>query len=294
MDNIPIYLGLLLIVVAFVAAMNRGVVKFFSSGLALGFALVSFGLALMWIPALLDRFLDIELEWRKSAWIGAGVALVAFIAVRIVGGFLVKESLGPGSWLHSLSDGVGGGILSLFPAVLTVLFLFGCLRVAGTVLELNYLASISREGISSMGGNIPPYPLTARWRNSTEAIPGVAPLLDRIDPFSNRANRNAAAFVLMGQSSLVRSHLLARPETADLAADETLIELIREPVVHEAVESQDRVDLVLSPPVRNAASDSELEMPLRRLVLRPAVESFVDSLKPAPRNTFGAAPASAN
>ena len=283
MESFPIFFALLLVVVVFAFSMNRGVIGYLSSGVALGSGLLVFGLLLSSLPELARTVLDIDLAWKKSVCISAGIALVAFVIVRVAGGMIFKKLLGRDSWLHGLSDGIGGGIVSLFPSILVVLFLFACIRVGGTVLELNYIASVSRDGIADMGGKIPSYPLAAKWRNSIESVPGIAALLDRVDLFSNRCHRRTAAFALMNQSSLVRAHLLVQPDTADIASDEKIVSLSRDPDVHRAIESQNRVELVLAPRVLEVASDETLAPPLRRVVLAPIVESFVDSIEPIDR-----------
>ena len=83
-------------------------------------------------------------------------------------------------------------------------------------------------------------------------------VLDSFDPFSNRANRNAGAFAIMNQSSLIRSHLLSQPDSAKLAASEAIIKINQDPKVHNTLKEHDRIKLVFAPKIRELANDPEI------------------------------------
>jgi hypothetical protein len=109
----------------------------------------------------------------------------------------------------------------------------------------------------------------------------MAPALDLIDPFSNRANRNSAAFSIMNQSSLIRAHLLSQPDSAKIASNEKIIAMNREESLLKALQSHDRVALVMNPEVKEIASDPVLNPLLKSLELRPVLVSYVKQLKAA-------------
>jgi len=179
-------------------------------------------------------------------------------------------------------DGVPGGIISLFPSVVVVFFIFCCVRIAGTIQELNYTASLSRAGIIQKGGNIPDYPFSAGWRNGIESVPLVAPVLDSIDPFSNRRNRNTAAMVIAKDSTDLRIFAEKQKETADLIGNLKIDGLSEIQEVYAALTKQDWMGLVLNTELRAAASSPELRDDLTRMNLRRVLEDFVKSLEPEP------------
>lgn len=279
-DSVPILFALLIVIGFFLYAKSQGVVTILSSGVALIISAAAFLLVMKYLPSLASGFANIDFEWKTAAALAGGIAVVVLIVVRLIAGWVFKAMLGQDGPLHMMVDGIGGGILSLIPSLAVILFLFTCIRIAGTLHELNYAASLSRDEAAEMGGKIPPYPWTGRWRNSVESIPFVAMGLDWVDPFSNRRNRNAAAFVTMNQSSLLRSYLLSQPDSAELAEAKSLIDLNREPKIHRAVEDHDRVALVLDPNIRETAADPGVSWKLRDLDLRPLLEGYVKSLNP--------------
>jgi hypothetical protein len=281
-DFTGIFIGLLFVIIVFLSAMKHGVVKILASGFAAAFALVVFYAGLNLLPDFAKTLLDIDLTWKASAGVSAGLTFLVYVISRVILGFVFKSIFNPDGWFHWAVDGLPGGILSLFPSAVVLFFLFNCIRVAGTVQELNYIDSLSRDGISEMGGRIPPYPLSANWRNGIESVPFVAPALDLIDPFSHRGNRNAAALVLASTSNFLKPYLRSRPETAVLVEMPVWEQLATQPGVAKAVEKLDRLALVIDPAVQAAAADPVISGELRRLVLRPAVDAFVASIEPAP------------
>lgn len=282
-DFTGIFIGLLFVIIVFLTAMKHGVVKILASGFAAAFALVVFYAGLNLLPDLAKTLLDIELTWKVSAGVPAGPAFLVYVISRVIFSLVFKSVFNPDGWFHWAVDGIPGGILSLFPSAVVLFFLFNCIRVAGTVQELNYIDSLSRDGISEMGGRIPPYPLSSTWRNGIESVPFVAPALDLIDPFSHRGNRNAAALVLVSTSNFLKPYLLTRPETAVLVEMPLWEQLSTQPGVAKAVQKLDRLALVIEPAVQSAAADPVISGELHRLVLRPAVDAFVSSIEPAPK-----------
>jgi len=282
-DFTGIFIGLLFVIIVFLTAMKHGVVKILASGFAAAFALVVLYAGLNLLPDLAKTLLDIELTWKVSAGVPAGLAFLVYVISRVIFSLVFKSVFNPDGWFHWAVDGIPGGILSLFPSAVVLFFLFNCIRVAGTVQELNYIDSLSRDGISEMGGRIPPYPLSSIWRNGIESVPFVAPALDLIDPFSHRGNRNAAALVLASTSNFLKPYLLTRPETALLVEMPLWEQLSTQPGVAKAAEKLDRLALVIEPAVQSAAADPVISGQLHRLVLRPAVAAFVASIEPAPK-----------
>jgi len=281
-DFTGILIGLLFVVIVFLSAMKHGVVKILASGVVAALGLVVFYAGINFLPDLAKTLLDVDLTWKISAGISAGLAFLMYVISRVLLGFVFKAVFNPDGWFHWCVDGIPGGVLSFFSSAVVLFFLFSCVRVAGTVQELNYIDSLSRDGISEMGGRIPPYPISATWRNGIETVPFLAPALDLIDPFSHRGKRNAAALTLASTSNFLKPYLLTRPETAVLVEMPVWEQLTTQTSVAVAIEKLDRLALVVDPAVRAAAADPVIARDLRQLVLRPAVDAFVASVEPAP------------
>jgi len=277
---LPILLALLSGSVVFIVAVTKGVVPLLSSGCATAAGLLAMVIALYLIPVIGYSAFEGGVNWKLNVGIAAGLGLVVMVICRFIFGAIFRRLMGGESRLNSLMDGFAGGVLSLVPSIVGILLMFTGFRVAGTVMELNYTASLAREGVIEMAGKIPPYPKETGWRNMIEKIPVVPTVLDVIDPFSNRANRNAAAMVIVGGSGSLRSFMKQQPESSEIANVNILGLLASDEEIAELVTRQDRAGLVLHPKVRQTASNPELNGPLRKLNLQRSLEGFVESLGP--------------
>lgn len=279
-DYTAVFIAIFFVVVAFVLAMNRGVVKMLASGLAAAVALVAFFSAVHLLPALAKTYVDVDLTWKLTAAVAGGVAFLSYVISRILFGILFKALFNPDGWFHWWVDGIPGGLLSLVPSAVVVFFLFCCVRFAGTLQELNYLDSLTQEGVSEMGGKIPPFPFSASWRNGIESLPMVAFALDLVDPYSNRASRNAAAMVITSKSPPMVRYFLLQPATSELMGRDSWLALRADPIVSLALTNLDRIGLILAPAIREAARAPDLVADLTVLVLKPEVEGYTQSIPP--------------
>jgi len=276
-----VWIAVLFVVVAFIVAMKKGVVKLLASGMAAALGLLVLYGGIYLLPNLAKTYVDIDLTWQVIAGVAAGLAFLVYGVSGIILRILVKRAFNPDTWLHPLVEGIPGGMVSLFPSAVVVFFLFNCIRVAGTLQELNYVDSLARDGVKDMGGLIPGYPVSSSWRNGVESVPLVAPALDLIDPFSNRANRNAAALVIVSKSEYMKAYLSTLPESAELVEMSGWRDLLSEPAVTLALEKLDQVALVLAPPIRAAARESG-SRELKNLMLQPLLKGFVESIPVRP------------
>ena len=131
-----------------------------------------------------------------------------------------------------------------------------------------------------MGGKIPSYPFFASWRNGVESLPMVAFVLDLVDPFSNRGNRNAAAMVIASKSRAMVQYFQLQPATGDLIELDQWSVLREEPGVSLALGRLDRSGLILDPAIREAAKAPNVSVDLKTLVLKPVVEGYTKSIPP--------------
>ncbi|HQZ27114.1 MAG: hypothetical protein KA250_07935 [Verrucomicrobiales bacterium] len=277
-DFTAVFIAIVFVVVAFVLAMNRGVVKMLASGMAAAVALVVFFVAVPLLPALAKSYVDIDLTWKLTATVAGSAAFLSYVISRILFGILFRSMFNPDGWFHWWVDGIPGGFVSFLPSAVVVFFLFCCVRFAGTLQELNYLDSLTQEGISEMGGKIPPFPFSASWRNGIESLPMVAFALDLVDPYSNRAHRNAAAMVITSKSPPMVRYFLLQPETGELMERDLWSALRADSSVSLALAKLDRIGLILAPAIREAASTPDLVVDLTTLVLKPVVEGYTQSI----------------
>jgi len=281
-DYFPVLLALLFVVVIFIVTTHRGIVGILASGLSLALGAGVFALLLEWLPAMADTHLGLDTGWKFTATVSAVTGLCVFVGCRIVLGLVLKRLFNPDKFLHRFVDGIPGGILSLLPSLIGVVLFFLCVRGAGTIQELNYVDTLSQDGIGRNAGSIPRPPASIRWRNAIETLPFAAPVLDSLDPFSRRSSRHVAALVLISRSRELRSHLLDLPETGELVESPRWTAIAGDGEVSEALEKRDRFGLVLSSAVQSEAADPDLHRELGKLILLPALEQFVASLAPLP------------
>lgn len=277
-DHAPVLLSLIFVIVAFLMASSRGVVGLLASGLATSAGFATLLAGFHFLPEWGKTYLDVEPTWKFSAGVSAAAAFLVFLVLRVVLNLLFKRLFNRDSPLHAFSDGTGGGLLSLVPSLATVLVFLTCVRVAGTVQELNYIDSLSRARVGEAAGRVPGYPISASWRNSTERLPFLAPALDWVDPLGGREDRNTAAFVLAARGSDLRRHLEDQPETGDLMLLPHWAELSADPGVAEALTKTDRVALVRAPAIRRVASGGEMRHHLVGVDFEEELVDFARSL----------------
>lgn len=279
-DYFPFLIAIFVVLLTFISAMKSGVVKLLASGAAALALMIVLIACVQFLPLLAESVLDIEVSWKVTLGVACVLAILTYTISRFLFGWFFRKLLGPESFLHGLSDGVPGGILSIFPSLVIVFVLFNFVRIAGTQLELNYVASLSREGITKTVNQLPPYPTAARWRNKVESTPLVAPALDLIDPFSNRLYRNMAALVMVSQSTELEAFLLEQKETASLVGQSGFGKLAAEPVVSEALKTNEPVELVTCPRIQAVAESFSDASEVRRLDLESVLVRFVDQIVP--------------
>ncbi|MEM6915171.1 MAG: hypothetical protein AAF491_01295, partial [Verrucomicrobiota bacterium] len=228
---------------------------------------------------LAERFFDIELTWKVTFALSCVLAIFGFALSRILFGWIFRSLFGPEGRLHHFSEGVPGGIISLIPSLIIVLFLFFCTRIAGTVLELNHIATLCQGEVMNTTSTLPGYPAASKWRNAIDRLPVVPDLLDAIDPSSHRGNRNVAGFVMVKRSDALREFCSSEPETSDWMQSPRLAELAGNEDVIQALASQERVAFVMLPEIRNFAAGVTDQKSLREFEWQPSLESFAAHAK---------------
>jgi len=209
------------------------------------------------------------------------LAFIAYVICRLIFGAILKFFFQHGGFLHDCADGVIGGILSLFSSAVVIFFIFVCVRIAGTVQEINYVTSISQPGIESATNVFPAWPKSTTWRSQIESIPFAADLFDHVEPFSRREHRNLTALILLKKSAFVNAFMKEREDTKGLVEHPAIEELSQNPDILALIEKGDRVGLVLNPEIKLVASDPELRTQLQEMNVERTVTDLVDLIPEA-------------
>ncbi len=275
-DFTAVFVVIVFTIVSFVSAYKNGVLKLLASGGAAALALAAFFSGVNYAPELVEK----EMSATAVFGVSAGLAVLVYFVVLIGLSLVLKPMFGPDSFLHWMVDGIPGGLVSLFPSTVVAVFIFTCVRIAGTVQELNYTATLSQPGIEDLTRRIPKYPFSANWRNGIESLPAVAPALDSIDPFSNRLNRNTAALTMMHGSFRFVRYLEEQPETANLVNEEGFEKFRSYKNIRKALDKNDRLGLVMNPDLHDVARRTEHSGQLRKLDLKPILVGFGRTIQP--------------
>lgn len=281
MTSIPILIAILLVVVVFLSAMKRGVVKILAGGLAAALGLAVFFLGMNFLPSLAKDFSDIDLAWPATLAASAVLALVIFLAARFALHSFLRVVLGPDGFLHFCVDGILGGIISLVASLTVVFAVIIALRVAGTALELNYAASLGQPGIEKSTNKFPAWPLPAKWRDQTEAVPLAADVFDRVEPFSRRRNRNLAGLLLLSRPLYVETYLEGRADTAPVLNSETFKVLAGDEEIARLLQEENRIGLLLNPKLQQTAADPALAEALEEIDLKKVLSELIDLIPDA-------------
>ena len=278
MTLLPFGIAALIVLVVFISALKNGVVRILASGLSTCAAfIVLFGL-INFLPSILQKTMNIALNWQFLVGSAVVAAIVVYFISVLIFGAVFRFLFRHGGFLHDCSDGIIGGLLSLFPSLLVVFFVFVCLRMTGTVMELNYVGSISQPNVQEATNKFPAWPKLTVWRNQLESIPGAAPLFDAVDPFSRRENRNLAALLLMKQRVFLSNYLGTRDDSIDLLEDPAFEALMEDKIIFKKLENHDRIGLVMNSDLQKAAKESSLRGNLRDWNLRDVVEDLIELL----------------
>ena len=275
-DFTAVFVVIVFAIVSFVTAYKNGVLKLLASGCAAALALVAFFIGLHSAPELTGK----EMSATTIFGVSAGAAVLIYFIVLLVLSLILKPMFGPDSSLHWMVDGIPGGLVSLLPSAVVAVFLFTCVRIAGTVQELNHTATLSQPNIEDITRRIPKYPFSANWRNGVEDLPMVASVLDSLDPFSNRLNRNTAALTMMHGSVRFVRYLEDQPETANLVNEEGFKTFRNYKNIRKALDRNDRIGLVMDPDLRDVAQKTEHAAQLRKLDLKPILKGFGRTIQP--------------
>ena len=117
------------------------------------------------------------------------------------------------------------------------------------------------------------------WRDKVEQIPMVADLLDQVDPFSRRENRNFGAMTLFAATEPAREFSEGSTQMAGLITNGDVNVLLNSAEFARQIQRKERVGLVLNKEALEIASDPELKNRLKNLKIDRHVDEFITWLK---------------
>ncbi len=285
----PFLLATLIIVVIFIAAMKNGVVKILSGGIAAFFSIIVLFVTINVLPAMAEATIGITFTWKLTLIFAIVLAMINYAVIRLLVGVFVKAFFNPDRKFSKMVDGTSGGVISIFSSLVVVMFLFVCVRIIGTVQELNYITSLSQPGIEKASMVFPEWPASTQWRDSIEKAPLLSSILDLTEPFSRKENRNLAVLLIMKQSGFVSSFLNKRKEEGALINHPQVTVLSEDKAVSKALDRRDQLSLVLSSALQKTASNVLIKFDLQKLEIRALAEDFIETL-PKPGDTDRAPP----
>ncbi|HQW30184.1 MAG TPA: hypothetical protein PK529_13410, partial [Verrucomicrobiales bacterium] len=90
-----VWIAVLFVVVAFIVAMKKGVVKLLASGMAAALGLLVLYGGIYLLPNLAKTYVDIDLTWQVIAGVAAGLAFLVYGVSGIILRILVKRAFNP-------------------------------------------------------------------------------------------------------------------------------------------------------------------------------------------------------
>lgn len=264
----------------FVYAMKWGVVRILASAIAIAAGMAAFFAAVNLGPPFINELFGLDLAWQ-AVMSGAGIlAVIVYFISWAIFGFILKFLFNPDSFLNPLADGITGGILSLFASAVMAFLILTATRITGTLFEINYVASITQPSI--VDADLSQLPERSRftvWRDNIEKVPMIADLLDRVDPFSRRSNRNFGMMTLFGASQPAREFTEASSQMGDLINNGDINVLLNSAEFARQIQRNERVGLVLNREALEIASDRELKNQLKNLKIDRHIDEFITWLK---------------
>ena len=274
----PILLAILIIGITFISAMKKGVISILSGGIAAFFSLIVLFGTFNFLPQLSEAIIGISLTWKLTLIASIIFAIPAYAISRLLAGWITKAFFDPDGWFNDYSDGFFGGIFSLFPSLVVVSFSFVCIRVTGTVHELNYIASLSQPGIENTSMEFPDWPIFTHWRDTLEKAPMLSSAFDLVEPFSRRQNRNLAALAIMKRSEHLNSFLKLQPGAGPLINLPEVVALDEDKTISKALDQHRQFDLVLASAMQKTADGYVVKSDLKDLKIRKLAEAIIKSL----------------
>jgi len=276
----PLIAVFLITLLNFIYAMKQGIVRILASSVAVAIGVGVFFAVINYGPSVLDEFVGLELSW-EFLFSAAGIfGVIAYFISWAIGGFVFKFLFNPDSFLHPLVDGIPGGIISLIPSLVMAFVILTGTRITGTVYELSYAASIAQPAIAEADLDKLPSPSKFTvWRNTVEKIPFIVDLLDKVDPFSRRENRNFGLVSLFSANQPAREFSEGSSQMATILSNPRVLQLINSEGMSTQMVLKDKVGLVLGKDALEIASLPELKPRLKALKLDRHVEEFVQFLK---------------
>lgn len=207
------------------------------------------------------------------------IGLMGYAMIRQIAKSILQEIFDRDGPLHFFRGGPGGAILSLIPGLITIGIVAFCLRVGGTLADLDRFEKVSIEGVDFLTPNYPRRSIFSKWRDGVERIGPVGGVLEMADPLCPVAERNLAALLITTKKATLFNVLSQDPETRPLMTSPIFQALRADPEIHELNMTSRHVALMRNPKIQQAALDPSIRTDLLQLELHRVVDAFM--LSPA-------------
>lgn len=208
-------------------------------------------------------------------FLSALVGLVPYLIVRFAAKAILERTFDPEGIFGSFADGVPGGILSLFPALVTIAILIFCTRVAGTWAEFRRFEKVSIDGVDFLEGRYPQRPMLAEWRDGVEQLPLVVPVFGIVDKINRLPERNVVGLLITSKKEVLLDYLTNDPESALVMGSDSFAELLSDREIDQWNADRQHFTLLRHTAVRAAALDPVIRKNLEELELHRMVDEFM-------------------
>jgi len=256
----------------FVRAYHEGVESMLWSSAAVVAGLIGGGIFYRLLPGLLP---DWEAGFRTRVLLTFLVALIPYLVVRFVAKRTLTAWFEPKGIFGGFSDGLWGGLLSLVPALLTIVILIFCIRIGGTWADLRRYEKVSIPGADLLERDYPRRPLLAKWRDGVEQLPFVVSGFGVVDRVNRIPERNLVGLLITTKKEELYEHLSEDPESKLVFETLSFLRLLQDPEVKQLNVDRQHFALLKHVAVRATARDPAIREKLRELELHRLVDEFM-------------------
>lgn len=211
---------------------------------------------------------------RQRMLAGGILGLGVWIAVRSHMRRFVQWLHSPGQPLGGCSEGIGAGLVSLVPSLITVLLLGVALRWAGTVAEMRTYAALCHPSTYYATRDYPHWSGLATWRDGWEKFPPVEFACNLMDNTAKERHRKLVALVLASMKAPFFENLKSGPTSAGVLTDAALRGLVADPEIVALRDQGDWLSLLHHRKLHAAALDHDLKAGLDDFKPRAEADRF--------------------
>ncbi len=274
----PLYVLLIAFVIIllwnFIQAWRFGVLLQIAWSIGLALGLWVFYTVCRGLPEVMEALnLSFVLNWAWMLGIACGAAVLVTYLFRLGCYWIQRRLYGYDMGGTMMNGGPCGALISIFPTLLVFACLLFMLRMAGTLTELKWYSQEAVRVQNAEESRAEPFPYLARMRDEVESNQSWVRFADSIDPFGNRANRNAAGLLLLLRSTRLERYLLSEDKIAAIDRVADLDRIANRPTIRQSLAGGYLMNVAFRPEVWDEAQDASVRHLFRDLRLRMHLEA---------------------